>query len=1602
MSVRQDLESITSDPKWLQLFEDRLKRSYNYHNLAFWVALKELKAFLEVCCTTHTQTQTLAFPSSSSSLCHTRTWTREGTGEGRGEGDDTFFCTHDSGLCVAELLCVGVCYSPLPSLFVVLFSACRTALLGSIGRRNFFFLPLFLSLSLFSDLIPTPFHQTASEGALPAVQERMDSILQQYFDTESAQSVALSFKAKERFKRSRGQPLDEMKKAIDLSSREVEMLLVGEVKTFLAEAPPPSASRSPRPSTNSITSPRDDVAAKRVTSTSAATTTTTGGAPPAARPSPTASYDLRNSASPQLAQQQATTALSSGSRTTKVLPNPSANPSVATTTTPSTPPPQADSSSSSLMKPVTRVVASPSVAIAPSRSTTRGKAYPWDVAPNEEPYPREYSERMALFAWGENGVDQLGVATGAEKTVSSPVQVTGSIENMVYVACSENYSIGVDVNGQAYCTGKSIESPVFVPFLEGHVVRQIACGLQFCIALLDSGRLLYFGFANRAMERLPLPETVTKILCGNRHCIALTNQGHVYTWGSDEKQQLGHGGADRVPKPLLLQAVDDVVDVAAGQNSSACVSASGHVYAWGVVAAPVRSDVIQVEDLRTKNIFRVACSDKYVVGLSDLGRVFIWHPEAVLELSLPVVPNTSICLRSASVFHVHCFDSVLFALTDTGDVITWGDYRPALGQGPQVATKKYAETPMRVPKFQVTAARRLAASDKHVLVATGDGTSRREALVWELFVRERDFGRMLFIMVDEYGRRIKIKDAPNLFKHIKVLQDHHTLLLREFFRLLEVAPRSSYIDVGPLYVACYSTSEVVEVHRSWVQEMALPLEKLSRPKLAAQLADIEAEVEALAKKTDSPSQATHSFSLVSLLREPPKHLQWLHEQLTLLLHATPEEHPDRPVLQRVLLCLVNCNGGTTFPHSERVAQHIAAAGASGPPPALPPGTRTDDHQLARSSKPVIDDISKRQIGAEGVDELIQERMRFRALQMELDIFRDANVELVRYAKALEQEVLSGKSASRFGSIEGIQQWEDEIVALASENAELRARVRLLDVYRSSLAQFTGVKDTGSQEDSFASDEIPAPVSSNGKNLHTSHSMGSLSQSAVSKNSPAKSRTDGVSTPISGSPSVSTNRVHGAASSTALPRTLLDGSGGRSSENINLSSSSTVMNMSSGSVGPTGGGGGGMPGNGEQALRKRINPAAGRLLSEGEGGAARSLEQFTFDDGNKVGVQYSGTELKAATLEKLLEFLIQSSGSLALNTFLISYRNFASPQDVLRRLVYMYCTAPRDKAKVVWVRVLNFFKNWCVTFYEEDWQNDEYLRNDLTRFLDDIVVPSFPNSAALAVNAIRDRFRVGGSTTQAIRVPIKPSGPLVLSKYKPAEVAEQLILSEHECFRAIKPGECFNQNWVKKNKSDLSPNIVNLTNRFNKLSRWVAFEICQHMDVKERKAALERWITVAQLCREQYRAFGITMMIMGGITSSAVYRLRRTWDALSRAHANTFNELKDFTKTEKNFENLREATRTADLPCYPYIGTYLGDLTFIDTGSLDYTGEGLINWNKFQATANTLLRLQALQKTGYTFDVISEWHQFLYHLPFEHTEQELYELSKRAESTAPTK
>ena len=83
----------------------------------------------------------------------------------------------------------------------------------------------------------------------------------------------------------------------------------------------------------------------------------------------------------------------------------------------------------------------------------------------------------------------------------------------------------------------------------------------------------------------------SQITCGGRHCAALSKTGHVFTWGSDDVGQLGHGRlvAQRLPCLLWLQRdvgtttfpVDDVRQLGCGHRYSAALTWRGECFVWG-------------------------------------------------------------------------------------------------------------------------------------------------------------------------------------------------------------------------------------------------------------------------------------------------------------------------------------------------------------------------------------------------------------------------------------------------------------------------------------------------------------------------------------------------------------------------------------------------------------------------------------------------------------------------------------------------------------------------------------------------------------------------------------------------------------------------------------------------------------------------------------------------------------------------------------------------------------------------------------------------------------------------------------------------------------
>ncbi|XP_009337666.1 protein RCC2 homolog [Pyrus x bretschneideri] len=115
--------------------------------------------------------------------------------------------------------------------------------------------------------------------------------------------------------------------------------------------------------------------------------------------------------------------------------------------------------------------------------------------------------------------------------------------------------------------------------------------------------------------------------CSSCHCVALDVEGRCYTWGRNEKGQLGHGDRIQRDRPTVVSELSKykVVRASSGKNHTVVVTEDGHSFAFGwnkhgqlgsgsakneVEASPVRCQVSEVKN--------VACGGDFTVWLSSV------------------------------------------------------------------------------------------------------------------------------------------------------------------------------------------------------------------------------------------------------------------------------------------------------------------------------------------------------------------------------------------------------------------------------------------------------------------------------------------------------------------------------------------------------------------------------------------------------------------------------------------------------------------------------------------------------------------------------------------------------------------------------------------------------------------------------------------------------------------------------------------------------------------------------------------------------------------------------------------------------------------------
>lgn len=203
-----------------------------------------------------------------------------------------------------------------------------------------------------------------------------------------------------------------------------------------------------------------------------------------------------------------------------------------------------------------------------------------------------------------------------------------------------------------------------------------------------------------------------------------------------------------------------------------------------------------------------------------------------------------------------------------------------------------------------------------------------------------------------------------------------------------------------------------------------------------------------------------------------------------------------------------------------------------------------------------------------------------------------------------------------------------------------------------------------------------------------------------------------------------------------------------------------------------------------------------------------------------------------------------------------------------------------------------------------------------------------SSASLSGSGWPQSLRIVRNNTLGLGHPI-----ISLLDIDTFELAKQITLLDSELLAQIRAEELLDNNFtLKKRHLNLAPHVTSMTLFSNQLSAFVSDSLLTiDMPPKIRQKLLKHWVKVAEKCYELHN-FNSLMSIVSSLQSVNIKRLRKTWEAIPQRHAVMFQKLKTVMSIEKNYRNYRAEICSASVPCNPYFGLYLTDLTFNNEGN----------------------------------------------------------------------
>lgn len=266
-----------------------------------------------------------------------------------------------------------------------------------------------------------------------------------------------------------------------------------------------------------------------------------------------------------------------------------------------------------------------------------------------------------------------------------------------------------------------------------------------------------------------------------------------------------------------------------------------------------------------------------------------------------------------------------------------------------------------------------------------------------------------------------------------------------------------------------------------------------------------------------------------------------------------------------------------------------------------------------------------------------------------------------------------------------------------------------------------------------------------------------------------------------------------------------------------------------------------------------------------------------DHENEVHRDYrtNPPQVKSGTLAGLVEQLTRHDRPDITfnNTFLLTYRSFITAAELFEFLIKRFNIQPppgldreemlvweEQKQKPVRFRVVNVLKTWIELYWMESPDSTgQQLLERINTFARNTVTNAKISGGAPLATVIEQRLR--GQDTSAKKLVLTLTGnaptpnlPKSMKKIKftdidALEFARQLTIVESRLYGRIKPVECLEKIWEKKDSDESgarAPNVRALILHSNQVTNCVAEMILNHNEVKKRVNIIKHYIAIADV------------------------------------------------------------------------------------------------------------------------------------------------------------